>query len=230
MKSLKKERVSLLVTDAIKEIIDSEHLKPGDKLYSENELANKLEVSRSSVREAVRMLEVTGIVKVFQGKGIFISAPEENDCPIRSWVVDNMELLKEHFEVRLLIEPHAASLAAKWAGKEALAELAAHYSLFCDFVRQKNLVEAIEKDSAFHLLIAKMTKNRTLSVLMNTMTKTLNEGWFASLNMPGRLERTVDEHGEILKALQVGDGVAAARHMTGHLHNALEDIKAYTHI
>ena len=66
-----------MVTDAIKTIIKEENLKPGDKLYSEKELVKKLEVSRSSIREALRMLEVSGVVKVYQGKGVFISDPEE---------------------------------------------------------------------------------------------------------------------------------------------------------
>ncbi|NLK05983.1 MAG: FadR family transcriptional regulator, partial [Spirochaetales bacterium] len=95
MQSLKKERLSVMVTDAINEIIRTEKLKPGDKLYSEKELSSKLEVSRSSIREALRMLEVSGIVKVYQGKGVFISDPSAKSHPVKEWVVENADALRE---------------------------------------------------------------------------------------------------------------------------------------
>jgi GntR family transcriptional regulator, transcriptional repressor for pyruvate dehydrogenase complex len=228
MVSLKKERLSKLVTDAILEIIEIENLKPGDRFYSEHQLMAKLEVSRSSVREAVRMLEVTGMVKVQQGKGIFIAEPQDDDIHIRGWVVDNTELLKEHFEVRLLMEPHAAALAARKVGDKELEELSGVYNRFKEALAGQDIASAITCDSEFHLLIAKYSCNRTLSVLMKTMAGTLNEGWITSLNTPGRLERTVVEHGAILDALRAGDPEGAAQGMRDHLNNALADIQKYT--
>lgn len=228
MVSLKKERLSRLVTNAILEIIETEGLKPGDRFYSEHQLMEKLEVSRSSIREAVRMLEVTGMVKVQQGKGIFITEPPEDDIPIRGWVVDNTELLLEHFEVRLLMEPHAAALAARKAGEKEIQELSAVYERFREALSARDIASAITCDSEFHLLIAKGSGNRTLSVLMKTMAATLNEGWITSLNTPGRLERTVVEHGEVLDAIRKGDSERAADGMRAHLTNALADIQKYT--
>ncbi len=217
-----------MVTDAIKEIIETEGLQPGDRLYSEHQLSQKLEVSRSSIREAIRMLEVTGVVSVYQGKGIFINDPVEEEIPMKRWVVDNTDLLREHFEVRLLIEPHAASVAAKKAGKKDIETLTSVYQDFCSNLEQGNISEAIASDSEFHVVIAKITKNRTLSVLMKTMAQTLNEGWIASLNTPGRLERTVIEHGKILKAIEEHRSNDAAQGVREHLTNALKDIQNYT--
>ena len=73
MDPVKKVRLSDSVIDAIKEMITEDGFKPGDKFYSENELTKKLQVSRSSIREALRILEVTGQVSVKQGKGIYIT-------------------------------------------------------------------------------------------------------------------------------------------------------------
>ena len=227
MQSLKKERVSILVTDAIKTIIKEENLKPGDKLYSEKELVKKLEVSRSSIREALRMLEVSGMVKVYQGKGVFVSDPEESSYPVKQWVVENADALKEHFEVRLLIEPHAAALACRYAEPKDLEALKTSYASFVETVKTGNVIEAICSDSAFHLAVAKATKNRTLAVLMKTMDQTLNEGWYASLHAPGRLHSSIEEHGRLLQAILDHDPESAAKAMEDHLNNALKDIQHY---
>jgi len=228
MISLKKERVSMMVTDELKEIMKHEDFKVGAKFYSENQLAKRLEVSRSSIREAIRMLEVTGYVKVYHGKGVFISEPEADTLPVKRWAVDNAELLGEHFEVRLLIEPHAAALAAKKAEKKDLIALRDAYAAFCEFVRVGDVANAIVSDGHFHVLIARATRNRTLSILMKTMAETLNEGWFASLNIPGRLEQTIGEHGALLEAIEKGSSTLASDLMRTHLLNALTDIQNHT--
>jgi GntR family transcriptional regulator, transcriptional repressor for pyruvate dehydrogenase complex len=237
MISLKKERVSMMVTDVIKEIIKTEGFKSGDKFYSENQLSKRLEVSRSSIREAIRMLEVTGWVAVYQGKGIFISEPgadaggngetENADLPIKRWVVDNTELLREHFEVRMLIEPHAAALAADLADAKDLDALDETYQSFCTYVKEGNVIKAISSDGSFHRLVARASRNRTLSILMKTMAETLNEGWYTTLNIPGRLERTIEEHGGILESIKQKAPEEAAGRMRRHLLNALDDIQKH---
>ncbi|HKL58732.1 MAG TPA: FadR/GntR family transcriptional regulator [Sphaerochaeta sp.] len=227
MKSLKKERLSVMVTEAIKKMIITENLQPGDKLYSEKQLSEKLEVSRSSIREALRMLEVLGLIKVYQGKGVFISEPEHEDKPVMSWVVENADSLREHFEVRLLIEPHAAEIASKKADEKDIKALNELLQAFIGHVRSGDVHQAIASDGAFHLAVAKATRNRTLIVLMRTMEQTLNEGWYASLHVPGRLESSIGEHGALLHAIETHDGAAACQAMEQHLQNALADIQEY---
>ncbi len=227
MESLKKERLSVMVTDAIKDIIRNENLKPGDRLYSEKQLSERLEVSRSSIREALRMLEVSGIIKVYQGKGVFINDQDTMVHPVQDWVVENAESLKEHFEVRLLIEPHAASVAAQRASSKDLEILQKTYNDFVGFVQSGNVARAIATDGAFHLAIAKATRNRTLIVLMRTMEQTLNEGWYASLHVPGRLDSSIAEHFELLQAIEAKDSVLAASTMEKHLNKAISDIQQF---
>jgi GntR family transcriptional repressor for pyruvate dehydrogenase complex len=101
------------------------------------------------------------------------------------------------------------------------------YDDFCRHVERKDVEGAIVADSQFHQLIAKATRNRTLSIIMKTMGETLNEGWYASLNIPGRLERTIGEHGAVLEAIQHHDADAAGTLMRTHLENALADIKKH---
>lgn len=227
MATLKKERLSVQVYKELKKIIETEQFKPGDKFYSEHQLASRLGVSRSSIREAVRMLEVSGLVTVAQGKGVFLRKPPEQ-LPVQGWAVDNADSLREHFQVRLILEPEAAALAAAHVQDEDLDMLKEIYADFKESVEVHDIEQAIAYDGKFHTIISKSTGNRTLRVLMETMASTLNEGWYASLNIPGRLERTVGEHQEILDAIISRDEAAAKKAMKQHLRRALKDIETYT--
>ena len=114
MKPIKRVRLSDSVIEAIKKKIAKDNFAPGDKFYSENQLTKQLQVSRSSIREAIRILEATGYVTVRQGKGIFVAdfdAP--NFEPFVNWLRSNEQHIFDHFEVRLIIEPKAAAFAAQ---------------------------------------------------------------------------------------------------------------------
>ena len=167
MNPVKKVRLSDSVINAIKEMIRNDGFAPGDKFYSENELTGKLQVSRSSIREALRILEVTGQVSVKQGKGIFISDKQgEQFSEFSSWLKANEQSIRDNFEVRLIIEPKAAGYAAEKADKKDIRELEQAYDSFVKYAGEHNVEEAIVCDGTFHRLLARATKNKTLHVLM----------------------------------------------------------------
>jgi GntR family transcriptional regulator, transcriptional repressor for pyruvate dehydrogenase complex len=226
MEPIKKIRLSERVIEALKQIIEEEQFAPGDKFYSENELTKKLQVSRSSIREAVRILEATGYVKVQHGKGIFISGDmaEEMEA-FTSWLSSNEKAIFEHFEVRLIIDPKAASYAAKNADAQDIAKMKEVCADFTAKAKSGNIAGLIKCDEQFHMLLAKSTKNRTLHFCMKTMANSLPEGWITSLHIPGRVEKTVPEHHRILEAIGSGDPVEAEQAMRDHLNNALKDIE-----
>lgn len=227
MESLKKIRLSDRVVDVIKQIIHEEKFTPGAKFYSEHDLTSKLEVSRSSIREAVRILEVSGIVTVKHGKGIFISEKTEKGFEaVSGWLKDHEDSLDEHFEVRLIIEPKAAAYAARNADSEDVQKLEEICRMFRSSSEENQTAELIKIDEKFHLQLAKSTKNRTLYYVMRTMTKTLTEGWVSSLHVPGRIKKTIGEHRCILEAVAAHDQERAETEMLRHLQNALADIKA----
>lgn len=229
MESLKKERVSVRAVEAIRRIISEEHFKPGDKLYSEHEFSKQLQISRASVREAIRILEITGTVTVKHGKGVYLNdALEQKFSTFKQWVHENQSLLLEHFEVRLLIEPHAAQVAAREISSKEMRELRDCYNEYLKAMEAGDMQSAVSCDSSFHLKVAKASHNRTLEVLMKTMAQSLNEGWITSLNTPGRLEHTIEEHERIMAAIEGHDGEAAGEAMRRHLRTALRDIEAYT--
>jgi GntR family transcriptional regulator, transcriptional repressor for pyruvate dehydrogenase complex len=228
MKSLKKIRLSESVTDAIKEMIVRDGFNAGDKFYSEKELTEKLGVSRSSIREALKMLEVAGQVIVKQGKGTFIDASgEDRFKAFATWLKNNEQAIKDNFEVRLIIEPKAAGKAAEKANSEDILKLEEAYAEFVHFAHEGNTDEVILSDRRFHRWIAAATKNNTLHVLMKSMTTVLPNGWISSLYTPGRIDKTIIEHGEILAAIKRHDKVDAETAMTRHLVNALHDISQH---
>jgi len=228
MDPIKKVRLSESVIDAIKEMIVNDGFNPGDKFYSEKELTRKLEVSRSSIREALRILEVTGQVNVKQGKGIFISdAQGKRFKEFSTWLKNHEQSIKDNFEVRLIVEPKAARRAAEQATSGDIKKMETACSQFARSAKNGNTEEAILCDHSFHNSLAGATKNKTLYVLMKAMTTTLADGWVSSLYTPGRIQQTIYEHGDIVDAIKNKDRAGAENAMTRHLVNALHDITAH---
>jgi len=223
--AITKVRLSDQVFSEIKQMIQEKNFTPGDKFHSENELTALLNVSRSSIREAVRLLEVSGLVTVKHGKGIYIADPSrEEHKAFGDWLQENKTSLSEHFEIRLMIDPKAAAYAAAKAELADVRKLEDLCNVFKQQAAARNIPELIKTDEQFHLQLAKSTKNRTLYMIMKTMTQSLPEGWISSLNVPGRIEKTVDEHCSIVDAIRNHDAGQAEQRMTRHLNNAWADI------
>jgi GntR family transcriptional repressor for pyruvate dehydrogenase complex len=223
---IKKKRVSDMAIEQINQLLSSGHLKPGDTLPSERKLMEKFKISRVPVREALRVLEMMGVVEVKPGKGIYVTNPENSlFSPLRQWLSVQKETLVDHFEVRLLIEPRAAAFCAERASKEQIKKMKKSLDNFFKAQADSNLVDMIRADTQLHQLIAVATGNRTLATLMSTFTNSLLEGWKASLRTEGRGAKTVEEHGSIVEAIEKRDGAKAEKLMKKHLLNALTDLK-----
>ncbi len=226
MEPLRKVRLSEQIVEVIKQKIAEDGFKPGDKFYSENELATILQGSRSSVREAVRILEVTGFVNVKQGKGIYISNTiEDGYGAFTNWIKNHEPSIIEHFEVRSIIDPKAAAYAVRNAEEDDIRKMEDACADFIRYNKDKNKEGMIKADALFHKILAKSTKNRTLYLLMKTMTESLSEGWITSLHIPGRINKTIVEHRNVIQAIKSGDSETAEKSMFLHIENALNDIR-----
>jgi GntR family transcriptional regulator, transcriptional repressor for pyruvate dehydrogenase complex len=222
-----KKRLSDQVFQELKQMIAEKGFTPGDKFYSENELTKVLDVSRSSIREAIRLLEVSGIVTVRHGKGIYIADPnKEKSQGFSDWLKENQNSLAEHFEIRMMIDPKAAGYAAVKADIQDIQKLEAICEEFKELAARGDPAEMIKIDEQFHLQLAKSTRNRTLYMIMKTMTQSLPEGWISSLHVPGRIAKTVVEHCGIVEAIRNRDSGLAELRMEMHLRNALADIES----
>jgi GntR family transcriptional repressor for pyruvate dehydrogenase complex len=230
MQPIKKVRLSDSVIDAIEAMIDAEQLKPGDKIFSEHELTRRLQVSRASVREAIRILEVTGRVTVKHGKGVYLADYSASRFePFVAWLQNNEQSLNDSFELRLIIEPDIAALAAQRAEETDIDELNTAHKYFTTCAADANTTEIIKSDRNFHRLLAGASKNRALSMLMHSITTSLPGDWISSLHTPGRIKKTITEHGEVLKAVTHSDSNQARHCMHSHLTNAWADIRNFMH-
>ncbi len=228
LKPIQKKRVSDLIVEQIDKMIVSKELLPGQLLSSERELVNELQVSRASLREALRILESMGVIEIKPGRGIFVADVTSSlFAPFEVWLESHRESLIEQFEVRLVIEPDAAYFAARRASHELIGEMKESLEGFIQCKNEKNTIGMIECDSGFHNLIAKATNNRTLSVLMETITNSLLCGWKATLHIPSRVEKTVEEHSEILSAIESKMAEKASQMMRIHLEHAIDDLKEH---
>jgi DNA-binding GntR family transcriptional regulator len=179
-------------------------LAPGTRLR-ETDLADRLGISRTPVREAIRMLEQDGLV---------IHLPRQGATVRR---MDYAELI-ELYEMRAVLEGTAARLAARGASEVELAELGALNDLM-GATQDPHLAREVNRQ--FHQALLAAAKNRFLSRSINALQKTMLLLGPTTLIAPDRAKAAVAEHGRVLKALQARDGARAEAEMRAHLDGAL---------
>lgn len=226
LKPITKSRLSDVAIAQIKELIVTQKMEPGSKLPSERELVNQLEISRASVREALRMLEIMGLVEVKPGKGAYVRGLSGDLLsPFSSWLSLHKETLHNHFEARMVIEPAAAEFAAMRATQSDIRQLDHTLSVFKKKLDQNDIAGLIFADIQFHNLISASTGNKTIVILMDTITRFLYDGWKAALRIKGRPQKTIIEHEKIFQAIKGKDPKKARRAMEAHLNNAIRNLK-----
>ena len=209
------ERLYVRVARRIAELIASGEVAPGDKLPSERDLAEMLNVSRPSVREAMIALEVSGLIEVRTGSGIYV-AEQGASQPLK--VGDEGIGPFEILEMRLLIEPEACALAAERISDEQLAALQA---LFAEMQRCNGTPEMEAHDGGFHQLIARATANTAIEKTVAWLWELRNQSelsrGFHRLIIEEGVYPVLDEHERILRALEARDAGAARAAMRAHL-------------
>ena len=225
LQRITKTRLSEAAIEQIKQFIVNENLEPGSKLPSERALVEALGVGRSSIREALRILEIMGLVEVLPGKGVFVKAlTGDLFMPLSEMLNSQGENLFHHFEARMVLEPAAAALAAKRADTKDIDRLHKNLEDFKQKLESENLVGLIQSDIQFHRLVANTTENKTIEILMNTITRHDFQGWKASLRMKDRPAKTVEEHNRIIEAIAARDEKGAYKAMHAHLSAARKNL------
>jgi GntR family transcriptional repressor for pyruvate dehydrogenase complex len=224
LKAIKKTRIYEEVVSQIHDLIREGRLKAGDQLPAERELAETFKVSRTSVREALRALETQGLVVSRTGMGTFVA-----DLPIESLVAPLATLLLEEksaladiFEMRKLIEPHIASLAAERARPRDIERM----KKILD--KQKDEIDrgatGVEQDAAFHFTIARSTQNQALQKLVSGLMELLSHSREESLQTPGRRLASLESHLSILFAIEGHDKERARHAMLHHIEQVEQSV------
>ena len=226
-KPVKTKKVYEEIIAQIKKLIIDGRLQPGDKLLSERELSEKLNVSRASVREAFSALEIMGVITIRPGEGSFVRhvSFEELIEPLSFFLQVEIENMVQLLEVRKILEIEMAGLAASRATPEDL-----------EYIRSSlvGMVEALNaggvgdnEDANFHFSIAKAANNPILIMLMNAISDLLTKTFRASRqklflieNMPTLLHQS---HYEIYEAIAARNARSARRRMHDHL-NLVEEM------
>ncbi|MFZ8977804.1 MAG: FadR/GntR family transcriptional regulator [Pseudohongiellaceae bacterium] len=219
------ERMYVRVARRISELVRSGEVKPGDRLPSERDLAEMLKVSRPSVREAMIALEVSGVLEVRTGAGIYVS---ENVSPSGSDIADEGIGPFEILEMRLLLEPEACALAAERIIKEQLAQLR---HLYHELERTNGTPEMEAYDEQFHNLISEASQNTAISKSIAWLWRLrgqseLSRGYHRLIVGEG-VYPVLDEHAAILSALESRDSKTAREAMRAHLEAATQSAAAH---
>jgi len=194
----------------------SEELKPGDLLPPERELVRMLGVSRDSVRNAIRTLEVAGLLEPRQGIGTVVCSPTaKSTYPLATLLLEKRKMVAELLEVRKMIEPPLARRAALHISRDAIADMESILSRQEAKIRQGEL--GIEEDSEFHYAIALASDNSVILKIVDVLMDLLREMRERSLQVEGRQEKSLAGHRRTLSALKRGDAAAAEAAMRRHL-------------
>lgn len=204
--------------ERIKEMIVSGELAPGDRLPPEKELSERLGLSRNSLREAVKALEVSRVLDVRRGDGTYVTSLEPRLLlEAISFVIDlhDSRALLEIFAVRRALEAEATAIAAQRATAEDVATLTASI----ESVAGGSDIEAlVEHDVMFHRHIIQLAGNQYLASLLEGLTSaTLRARLWRGLTQEGAIERTLTEHRAITAAVEAGDVSLARSLATVHV-------------
>ncbi|GAA1410199.1 FadR/GntR family transcriptional regulator [Catellatospora sp. NPDC049111] len=188
--------------EKIKEMILSGALRPGDKLPKEADLAERLGLSRNSLREAVRALSLIRVLDVRQGDGTYVTSLEPGLLlEALTFVVDfhRDDTVLQFLEMRRILEPAAAALAAQRMTEEDIAKLAA---IVEEIGPDASMEELVANDLEFHRLIAAGTGNAVLCSLIDGMSgPTTRARIWRGLTQDKAVERTREQHLAILDAI-----------------------------
>ncbi|MBW6410477.1 FadR/GntR family transcriptional regulator [Clostridium weizhouense] len=217
--SIKTPRVYDQVIEQIKSKIKSGEIKKGDKLPSEREMAELLSVSRTSVREAIKALEVIGLIESRQGAGNYIRTNFNNSLfePLSVMFMLQESSLEEMYDLRKTLELECARLAAENI-KDAEIE---HLSAILDRMYESLTEEqSLELDIKFHYVIAKASRNvlliNILEVISQLMDEFIKTSRMQILHEGKNREKLLSTHENIVKALKLNDKEKVSEAMYEH--------------
>lgn len=197
-------------------------LKKGDKIESDRVLAAKLDVGRSAVREALKVLDVMGMIDICPGQGSYISSKEENFfvIPLAWSLFLNGGQAESIMVVRNLLEVKAAELAADCKNEASLTKLYETFHRMHHTFTSKDYKEFLEEDLKFHLCIAECSENAVIYSMIQTIRNLMKQISGSGMADEDQLREIYEEHQKVYGLLIARDGKGAAAAMQEHLESA----------
>jgi len=206
-------------------LLREKHLRPGDKLPPERELAAMMQVSRASLREGLRALSMMNVIEVRQGLGTFVTSLEPELLVEQLSLVLSLDdsTITQLFETRKIIEVGAVALAAKRVTAEHLAAL--HTLLHQAENAVDDPAQFLQIDVQLHKKIVDIANNPILSRILDSISQLGLASRSRTTYIPGLLQRSVADHQAIVAALAAGEAEAASQAMLAHLNNVEQSYK-----
>ncbi len=222
-----------MVMEQIRALITEGKISSGDRLPTEREMADQFGVSRTVIRDAIKILSGHGILDVRHGSGIFVASVNSQQVIER---LSEVVLIEPHsmqslFDVRVVLETASIAWAAERVSKmqcEALLELLDQSDEIVSgnsILSEDQLITLGEMDSTFHLQICTYANNPVLDLLMKNLLDLLAVSRHHSLRIPDRAQRSIAEHRAIVDALKSSAPHFAKEAMINHLNSVFESIK-----
>lgn len=193
---------------------------PGAKLPNENELSEELQVSRTTLREAIRILVAYNVLEIQRGKGTYVKESLELNEGLGLKELSPFQLdVKDLYEMRLIFEPQSAYYAAKRATDKELERILYYGRLEEELIVKKE--DRTEVEQAFHKSIAKATHNEFMNRLMPILYQAIDKGVLLSDTNEEMLQNTLNDHRMIMEFLAKRDAEGAKTAMKLHIIHAM---------
>ncbi|WP_076542285.1 FadR/GntR family transcriptional regulator [Shewanella sp. UCD-KL21] len=224
LQAIKTDRLYVKVAAQLSKLVSDGIIVPGDRLPSERELAEKLNVSRPTIREAMIALELSGIVEIRTGSGIFVNE-KKPFITSEDKGVGPFEIL----QIRGIIESEACSIAAKHISDEQIKQLK---DTIVEMEEEEKRPDSSEKaDWKFHSIIADATQNSAITSIVNWLwelrSKSDLSSAFAQRLRAEGVHPSIQDHTDIVEALEKRDAEQARIAMKKHIENATEAAATY---
>lgn len=224
LKPIKLRRISDQVLDQLRELVLRGELKPGQQIMPERELAAALNVSRTSVRDAISKMVVMGLLEQRQGQGTFVRLPADQQNPLAVAMETQEASLANLLEVRMGLECAAAAYAARRATDEDLRFLEKSLTDMRAEVASGRL--GTEADVGFHMAISFASKNPLQVYIMKNfydyLFYSIRENLAQLYERPGNIESILQQHQAIFEAIRSHDPRQAFEAMQRHIDFVLD--------
>jgi len=212
-----KELLSKKVADGIEKVIEENNISAGEKLPNENKLSEYLNVSRSTIREAIKLLVAKNVLEVKRGVGTFVTEnPGIVNDPLGMAYIQSKDLFSDLVEVRLIIEPQVAFMAANNCDKELLSEIEEISKLIEIQIDQG--VDHTVADMKFHELIAKASANPVIERVMPIINDAITKAYNSTKDLRESKIAVKKQHRAIVSALKTNDAEQAKKAMEAHIN------------
>jgi DNA-binding GntR family transcriptional regulator len=208
----KKATYHVQIADMLRDMIMTGKLKEGDKV-NEGRLCETMGISKTPMREALRVLSVEGLIRLVPNRGAFVTKPE-------------FEEIAEMFDVMSLLEGFCARRACEKMTPRNFAHLEKLHGKLEENFDRHDQEEYIRVNNQYHSFIQEIAGNRTLNQIVDGLRKKILLYRFQSLNLPDRFGSSIREHRDLLEAFRQRDHAGAEALMRQHLQNQTMALKS----